>query len=61
MSKDWTDQEMVAAVDAYFEMLGEEIAGRPYKKSEYRKNALSSVLQGRSASSFEFRMRNISS
>lgn len=56
----WTEAELDASVKVYLEMLSKESNGTPYKKSEYRNRLLESVLKGRTAGSFEFRMQNIS-
>jgi 5-methylcytosine-specific restriction enzyme A len=59
-SAKWTEAELDASVKVYLEMLSKESNGTPYKKSEYRNQLLESVLKGRTAGSFEFRMQNIS-
>lgn len=56
----WSDRELEASVDAYFEMLGMEINSTPYKKSEISQIYLKGALSKRSRGSFEFRMLGIS-
>jgi 5-methylcytosine-specific restriction protein A len=56
----WTPRELENAVEVYRRMLRHEVEGHAYSKSEMRREALAGPLQGRSPSSFEFRMRNIS-
>lgn len=57
--EDWSDAELHAALDTYFEMLRHEQNGLRYNKAAYRR-ALLSKLNDRSETSVEFRMRNIS-
>jgi 5-methylcytosine-specific restriction protein A len=58
----WTEEELIAAVDAYIEMLEYERAGRHYVKAEVRcRHQSVGPLSTRSKRSFEDRMRNISS
>ena len=57
---DWTDQELKAAIQAYFAMLQKEIDGESYIKAEVNRDLRSGVLAGRSRGSVEFRMQNIS-
>jgi 5-methylcytosine-specific restriction endonuclease McrA len=59
--KEWSDLELNAAVDAYLWMLNKEAQGGKYNKSEVSRKLRDGVLSGRSPSSIEFRMRNISS
>lgn len=61
ISTDWTTDELEVAVDAYFEMLEFEHNGQYFSKSQVRRRILASRLKNRSESSFEWRMRNISS
>lgn len=56
----WTEDELDVAVDTYMEMLRHEEMGNRYTKAEFRTEALKGGLSGRSASSFELRMGNIS-
>ena len=55
----WTDEENDLIVADYFAMLADDIAGRPYNKSEHRR-ALMPRLRNRSEASIEFKHRNIS-
>lgn len=55
----WTDAENDLTVAAYFAMLGEEVAGRPYSKAEHRR-ALLPLLQDRPEGAIEFKFQNIS-
>lgn len=59
-ARQWTDNELSAAVGVYRSMLAAEGEGRPYSKTEVRRRALAGPLSTRSAASFEYRMRNIS-
>src|SRR5689334_21168998 len=56
--KDWAEDELDAIVADYFDMLGAEVAGRPYVKS--RHNAALMERIGRSHASVEFKHQNIS-
>jgi hypothetical protein len=56
----WTDAELAAAVAAYAAMRAAESSGQPYSKAQIRREALAGALAGRTAASFEYRMRNIS-
>lgn len=58
---DWSDEELHAAVTAYFGMLKKESDGEPYSKSDVNKELRQDVLAQRSKGSVEFRMANISS
>lgn len=58
MSSAWTEEEVVAIVDDYFEMLKLELQGIPYKKSDHRNDLLRSVE--RSPGSIEYKHQNIS-
>jgi Protein NO VEIN, C-terminal len=55
---DWTAGELDAIVADYFVMLGDELAGRPYVKSQH--NALLVAQTGRSRGSVEFKYQNVS-
>ena len=55
---DWTDEELDLIVAAYFAMLTDELAGRPYVKAQHR--AALVQLIGRSQGSVEFKHQNIS-
>lgn len=54
----WTDAENDAIVGDYFAMLDEDVAGRPYSKSE-RRRALAALI-GRGEGSIEYKHQNIS-
>ena len=54
----WTDAENDLLVADYFAMLGEELAGRPYVKSQH--NAGIATATGRGKGSIEFKYRNVS-
>ncbi len=55
---DWTDAENNAVVADYFAMLGDELRGRSYNKSEHRRRLAESI--DRSEASIEFKRRNVS-
>ncbi len=55
----WTDEENDLIVADYFAMLADDIARRPYNKTEHRR-ALLPLLNSRSERSVEFKHRNIS-
>src|SRR5262249_49780248 len=57
--KDWSGDEVRLAVADYFAMLGKELLGKPFNKSEHR-TALRAQLAGRSDGSVEFKHANIS-
>lgn len=57
---DWTDEELEAAIKAYFLMLSKESAGENYNKSENNRELRTSILMNRSKGAVEFRMQNIS-
>lgn len=59
MAKDWSIEEVALIVSDYFGMLIDELSGRPYNKSEHRRN-LQKLLNGRSDGSIEFKHQNIS-
>jgi 5-methylcytosine-specific restriction protein A len=56
----WTDEELGAAVGAYFQMLNKESRGEAYNKAEVNRELRASALSNRSKGSVEFRMQNIS-
>ncbi len=58
---DWADQELEAAVYAYFTMLNRELKGKKFNKAEVIRQFLSFELINRSRGSVEFRLQNISS
>jgi hypothetical protein len=55
---DWNEVELDAIIADYFVMLGDELAQRPYVKSQHR--AALMEMTGRTAPSIEFKHRNIS-
>ena len=57
--EDWADWENDLIVADYFAMLADELAGRPFNKTEHRR-ALMPLLQNRSNGSVEFKHQNIS-
>ena len=61
-NREWSDEELAAAVDAYLEMLRHQKDGRPYNKAEINRSLREpgSPLQGRTKASIEYRMQNIS-
>lgn len=59
MPRDWSREEVEAIVADYLAMLGAEIEGRPYSKTEHRRR-LSRVLNRRTDGSIERKHRNIS-
>lgn len=59
-SKEWSDAELKAAIDAYLEMLFLESHGKPYSKTEVNRTLRAGPLSGRSKASIEYRMQNIS-
>ena len=56
---DWTTDEVAATVADYFEMLSDDLLGRPYNKAEHNRE-LQQRLNGRSRASIEFKHQNIS-
>ncbi len=57
---DWTDAENSAVVGAYFDMLADELAARPFNKSEINRVLRDGALSARSRGSVEFKLQNIS-
>src|SRR5262249_12330859 len=57
--RDWLPEENDATVADYFSMLLDEIADRPYNKTEHNE-ALRKRLRGRSRGAVEFKHQNIS-
>jgi len=55
----WTDRENDLVVAAYFAMLAEDLAGRPYNKAA-RNRQLQDLLPERNRSSIEFKHQNMS-
>ena len=59
MPINWSESEVAAAVEDYFNMLRHELQGQPYNKTEHRA-ALQERLHNRSKNSIEFKHPNIS-
>lgn len=59
MRRDWSEREVLLVVEAYFEMLGLELRGIEYNKTEYRRRLIP-LLDGRSNASIELKHENIS-
>lgn len=59
IGQDWTDEEVDATVNAYFEMLRLEAEGRRYRKSDFNAG-LRRSLRGRTKASVELKHQNIS-
>lgn len=59
-SASWTDNELSGAVRAYVGMLHAELKGISYSKSAVNQKLRDGLLHGRTKSSVEFRMQNIS-
>lgn len=57
---EWSHQEFAATVDAYLVMREKELMNEPYNKAEINRTLLAGPLKGRSKSSVEYRMQNIS-
>jgi len=57
---DWSDVEIQAAVDSYLSMWSREQNGQPFNKAHENRVLREGVLAGRTKSSVEFRMQNIS-
>lgn len=55
---DWSDREIDLIVADYFDMLGQELAGQSFVKTQ--RNAALQELTGRSRGSIEFKHQNIS-
>ncbi|MBS0240147.1 MAG: HNH endonuclease [Proteobacteria bacterium] len=60
VESDWTEAELEATVAAYLEILRLEEAGKPYSKSEIRRQLRNGPLARRTDGSVEYRMQNIS-
>jgi len=60
MADTWSAEENSAIVDAYFWMLSEETAGRPFVKSEVRRSLIAGKLSRRSEGAIERKFQNIS-
>jgi hypothetical protein len=59
MADDWSREEVEATVGDYFDMLGEQLRGQAYNKSEHRRR-LGRLLKNRSAAAIERKHQNIS-
>ncbi|MBV1931174.1 MAG: DUF3883 domain-containing protein [Porticoccaceae bacterium] len=59
MANNWSETEVEAAVEDYFNMLRLELAGQKYNKSQHRR-ALKECLNNRSDGSVELKHQNIS-
>ncbi len=57
---DWSDAELVAAVEAYLKMLAWEQNSQPFNKAHENRVLRQGPIAGRTESSIEFRMQNIS-
>jgi hypothetical protein len=55
---DWTADEVAVLLGDYFLMLADELAGRPYSKTEHFRRVM--TLIGRSKGSVEFKHQNVS-
>lgn len=60
MAELWTDDELLACMLAYLDMLGKQQAGAEIVKAEYRRALISGPLANRTDGSIEFRMQNLS-
>lgn len=60
VKKPWSDEELKACVMAYYEMFTLFQEGKELNKSDFRNRVLIHQLKGRSSSSYEMRMSNIS-
>lgn len=59
VGEDWTDDEIRATVESYFEMFAKQQREEPFVKAEFIRGLVSRV-HGRSAKSVEFKFQNIS-
>lgn len=59
MAEDWSEHEVRIAVEAYFQMLEQELRGESFNKTEIRRGILPR-LENRSNGSLEFKNCNIS-
>lgn len=59
MPASWTEREVQAIVEDYFDMLRRELRGKAFNKTEHRRN-LVPKLNGRTEQSIEFKHANIS-
>ncbi|TDL96984.1 HNH endonuclease [Stutzerimonas stutzeri ATCC 17588 = LMG 11199] len=58
MRQGWTDEELLASLDAYAQMAAKDQAGEPYSKVQTYRDLAGQF--GRSEKAFEYRMQNIS-
>jgi hypothetical protein len=58
MSIDWTDEQNDAIVADYFAMLADDIAGKPYVKTEHNRRLQAKIGRGRGA--IEYKHQNVS-
>ena len=58
MAKNWSEREVEAAVEDYFQMLRSEMAGLQVNKTQHRR-ALRELLDDWSDGSVEFKHQNI--
>ena len=56
----WSDVELAAAVVAYRLMQGYEASGVGYSKADVRRGVVTTLMQGRTESAYEYRLQNIS-
>lgn len=59
VGEDWSDDEVRATVQAYFEMLRLDAAGQPYVKAEFNAE-VRTKLRGRTKAAVELKFQNIS-
>ncbi len=60
MRPDWNRDEIEAAVEAYYWMLGEQIAGRKWSKKDVVRRLQFSRLAGRNESAISRKFSNVS-
>ncbi|TDT33560.1 DUF3883 domain-containing protein [Naumannella halotolerans] len=60
MAEDWTLEEVERTVEVYFTMLGLELGGERYSKTEFRRQLRADLGNRRTEASFEFKFQNIS-
>ena len=58
MAHNWSENEIAVIVEDYFDMLVQELAGRPFNKAEHRRALMDTI--GRSKGSIEHKHMNIS-
>jgi hypothetical protein len=59
MQEDWSESEVAAVVEDYFDMLAAELRGRSFNKAEHNRQ-LQKKLENRGRGSVEYKHRNIS-